>query len=256
MNQFATLCHRLAVGVAAASVALFVLNDHAAAHGTPFSVGYDSVTGKITVSPEVYDNFSVGEQLVFDEELNRITNDGEPGWDRANSLPLDTRLNIRFVEPLRYWNPSVEPEGPLPTPGGTIRVSTTNISAASESAPSGITGPNPRFLAQFTTHHHVSWVLQNPDAPGLYGLWASLESENLSTFNALPSDPFLIVLNYGITNSSDYGEGVDRLATTAVPEPSTLALAGVAIVAVGWRWCRRRGQRTSPDARLSRRACR
>lgn len=235
----------MTAAVTVVAIVLLAWPERASAHGIPFSVGFDSMTNKITVSPGIYDNFSPGEQLAYDEEINLITNGGEPGWDRAATLPENTRLNIRFVQPLRYWNPSIDVEDPLPIPGGTIRVYTTNIAAASEAAPTGITGTNPRFLAQFTTHHHVSWVLQNPDAQGLYGLWASLESENLAAFNALPSDPFLIVLNYGINDSAAYNTGVDRLAATAVPEPSTLALLAAAGGAAMWRWLRRHGRRVS-----------
>jgi hypothetical protein len=55
---------------------------------------------------------------------------------------------------------------------------------------------------------------------------------------SLESDPFLIVLNYGITDLEDYNEGVARLAATAVPEPSTLALVGAAFAVAAWRWRR------------------
>lgn len=239
----------LTAAVTVAAIGPLAWPERANAHGIPFSVGFDG--SKITVSPGIYDNFSLAEQLVYEEEFDRITNGGEPGWDRAATLPLNTRLNIRFTRPLQYWNPDVGAEDPLPIPGGTIRVYTTRISGTSDTVPTGISGTNPRFLAQFTHHHHVAWVLENPDGPGLYGLWASLESENLSAFNALPSDPFLIVLNYGITSSTDYDEGVDRLAATAVPEPSTLALVGAAFAVAGWRW-RRSDARGSVSRRRAR----
>lgn len=210
-------------------------------HGTPFSVGFDGGTGKITVGPNVYRNFTLEELFVVDE-FGSITNDGTPGWDKGATLPSGARLNLRFLSPLRYWNNATTMADPLPIPAASLSIlapgGSAQVSAGSLGVPSGVTGTNPLFLATFTSHHHVVWEILNPDAAGLYGLWASLESENLATFNALPSDPFLVVLNYGVTSSADYDAGVERLAATVVPEPSTLALVGAAVAAAGWRWCR------------------
>ena len=85
------------------------------------------------------------------------------------------------------------------------------------------------------------------DSFGLYGLWAaaSATGSGFAGGASLESDPFLIILNYGITSSADYDEGVARLAATAVPEPSTLALLAAAGGAAMWRWRRRHGRRVS-----------
>ncbi len=211
---------------------------HAAGHGTPFLVGYDTATGKITVSPKVYRNFDTEELFVNDSGF--ILNDGTPGWTRASSLPSGTSLDIRFLAPLLYWNPQTDETAPLPTPNASLVIDsiggTTTVAAADAENPSGITGVNPSLLASFTSHHHVVWEILDPDQSGLYGLWARLESTDPMSFAAQPSDPFLVVLNWGITNSTNYNDGVDRLAATAVPEPSTLALVGAAFAAAGWRW--------------------
>jgi hypothetical protein len=216
-----------------------------AGHGTPFSVEFQA--GKITVSPTVYRNFSVEELFVSDDF--GVTNDGTPGWDRGSTLPSGAALSVRFLEPLAYWNPQTAVEDPLPTPQGRVRIfgggGTAEVAAASGQNPSGVSGTNPLFIDNFTSHHHVVWEILDPDAAGLYGLWARLESTNPAAFAAAPSDPFLIVLNYGITDSAAYNTGVDRLATTAVPEPSTLALLATAGAAAGWRWRRRHGRRVS-----------
>ena len=228
-------------------------------HGIPFDVGFDSATGKITVawqgtSPGVYRNFALGEMLIEDPEFGLITNGEEPGWSRTATLPYGVGLKLRFVAPLQYWNPSTGANDPLPIPGGTIEAwggGTSYVSAVSQSAPLGIAGDNPIFLAYFTSHHHVAWFLDNPDAPGLYGLWATLESANPTSFAAQASDPFLVVLNYGVTDSTAYDEGVDRLAATVpVPEPGAGVMAITAVVGLAvWR----RKSRRPPTRRPCRR---
>jgi len=216
---------------------------HASGHGAPFVVGHDAPTGKITVSPGIYRNLALEELFVLDPDVGIVSNDGTPGWTRSAALPAGTALDIRFLSPLLYWNPQTAASEPLPVPNASLVVDsaggTTFISAAGPGSPAGIGGTNPSFLASFTSHHHVAWEILTPDASGLYGLWASLESTNPAAFAAQPSDPFLVVLNWGITDSTKYDTGVDRLAATAVPEPSALALVGIACAVVGWRWRRR-----------------
>lgn len=213
----------------------------AAGHGTPFSVGFNNQTGKLTVSPSVYRNFNL-EELFVPLQPGMASNDGTPGWDRGASLPSGTELSVRFMQPLAYWNPQTGAQDPLPAAQGRVSVlgagGTTVVAAGSGQNPTGISGTNPLFIDAFSSHHHVVWDILDPDAPGLYGLWARLESTNPAAFAAAPSDPFLVVLNWGITDAQAYNAGVDRLA--AVPEPGTLVL-GVAAVG-GWLMLRRRSR--------------
>lgn len=212
----------------------------AAGHGTPFSVGFDNQAGKITVSPSVYRNFNPEELFVL-IQAGMASNDGTPGWDRGASLPSGTQLSVRFMQPLAYWNPQTLPQDPLPVPQGRVSIlgagGTAEVAAASGQNPSGLSGTNPLFIDAFTSHHHVVWDILDPDAAGLYGLWARLESTNQAAFAATPSDPFLVVLNWGITDSQTYNTGVDRLAVP-VPEPATLVI--LAAAGIGWLGVRRR----------------
>ena len=211
----------------------------AAGHGTPFSVGFNNQTGKLTVSPSVYRNFSV-EELFVSIAPGVASNDGTPGWNRGATLPSGTELSVRFMEPLAYWNPQTGPQDPLPVPQGRVSIlgagGTAEVAAASGQNPSGLSGTNPLFIDAFTSHHHVVWDILDPDAAGLYGLWARLESTNQAAFAATPSDPFLVVLNWGITDSQTYNTGVDRLAVP-VPEPATLVI--LAAAGIGWLGVRR-----------------
>ena len=211
----------------------------AAGHGTPFSVGFNNVSGKITVSPGVYRNFNPEELFVL-LQPGLASNDGTPGWDRGASLPSGTELSLRLLEPLAYWNPQTGAQDPLPVPQGRVSIlgggGTAEVAATSGQNPSGISGTNPLSIDAFTSHHHVVWDILDPDAPGLYGLWARLESTNPAAFAAAPSDPFLVVLNWGITDSQAYNTGVDRLAVP-VPEPATLVI--LAAAGIGWLGVRR-----------------
>ena len=211
----------------------------AAGHGTPFSVGFDNQAGKITVSPSVYRNFNPEELFVL-IQAGMASNDGTPGWDRGASLPSGTELSLRFIQPLAYWNPQTGPQDPLPVPQGRVSIlgagGTAEVAAASGQNPSGLSGTNPLFIDAFTSHHHVVWDILDPDAAGLYGLWARLESTNQAAFAASPSDPFLVVLNWGIGDSQTYNAGVDRLVAP-VPEPATLVI--LAAAGIGWLGVRR-----------------
>lgn len=213
----------------------------AAGHGTPFSVGFDNQAGTITVSPSVYRNFSV-EELFVSIAPGVASNDGTPGWNRGATLPSGTQLSVRFMAPLTYWNPQTAAQDPLPVPQGRVSIlgagGTAEVAATSGQNPSGLSGTNPLFIDAFTSHHHVVWDILDPDAPGLYGLWARLESTNPAAFAAAPSEPFLVVLNWGITDSPTYNTGVDRLAAP-VPEPATFVILAAA-TGLGWLGVRRR----------------
>ncbi|NCX97464.1 MAG: PEP-CTERM sorting domain-containing protein [Planctomycetia bacterium] len=211
----------------------------AAGHGTPFSVGFDAQTGKLTVSPSVYRNFNTEELFVL-LQAGMASNDGTPGWNRGATLPSGSQLSLRLTAPLVYWNPQTGAQDPLPIPQGRVSIlgagGTAEVAAASGQNPTGVSGTNPLFIDAFTSHHHVVWDILDPDASGLYGLWARLESTNPTAFAASPSDPFLVVLNWGIADSQTYNTGVDRLVAP-VPEPATVAI--LAAAGLGWLGLRR-----------------
>jgi hypothetical protein len=237
-------------------------------HGLPLRLAFDAGTNRLSVlpnstSPPSGGFFNADGLTIYshlsEEEAFIDFGDGQywtdfPGFERASSLPAGSTVSIRFLGPLRYWNLATQPADPLPTSNAKIEI--VDFAEASGFVDQfGTSGTNPLALATFIgqtpgDHKHFTGFLLSPqvdpliaaDLFGLYGLWASAAAtgSGFAGGTSVESDPFLIVLNYGITDPTAYNTGVDRLALTAVPEPSTLALAGLAVAAAAaWRWPRR-----------------
>ena len=209
-----------AAGLAACLAA--VLSHPASGHGEPFVIDYAAATNRLTVAPGVYDFFNVDENLAT-PGFGLPISTKYPGFSRADTLPANTAVTLRFTSPLTYWNPTTGPLDPLPVASGTIDV-VNRAAAIATVAATGIDGTNPLFLDTFVgypgEHHHLTaYELATPDAPGLYGLWAEATATGPSyPGNATaPSGPFLIVLNWGIEDEQQYQDGVTRLA--ALPDP-------------------------------------
>ncbi len=248
-------------------------------HGLPLRLAFDAGTNRLAVLPNSTSPLSGGffnadgltiYSHLSEEEAFIDFGNGQywtdfPGFERASSLPANSTVSVRFLGPLRYWNPATQPADPLPTSNARIEI--IDFAEASGFVDQfGTSGTNPLALATFIgqtpgDHKHFTGFLLSPQADpliaadsfGLYGLWASVAAtgSGFAGGMSLESDPFLIVLNYGITSSANYDEGVARLATTAVPEPSTLALVGAAFAVAGWRW-RRGDARGSVSRRRAR----
>ncbi|MGI9178164.1 MAG: hypothetical protein ACR2IT_09955 [Pirellulales bacterium] len=189
----------------------------ALAHGDPFGIDYAAGTNRLTVSPTVYDVFNVDENLAtpgFGFPISTIY----PGFSRADTLPVSSALSLRFTSTLHYWNPGTGLLDPLPFPSGTISVVSRSAAMATVAA-TEIGGVNPLFVDTFVGapgehHHFTAYELTNPDAPGLYGLWAEATATGpgYPVGGTIPSDPFLIVLNWGIEDEQQYQDGVARLS--------------------------------------------
>jgi len=210
----------LAAGLAACLAAL--LPHPASGHGEPFVIDYAAATNRLTVSPGVYDFFNVDENLAT-PGFGLPISTTYPGFSRADTLPANTAVTLRFTSPLTYWNPTTGPLDPLPVASGTIDV-VNRAAAIATVAATGIGGTNPLFLDTFVGfpgehHHFTAYELTHPDAPGLYGLWAEATATGPSYPGGATtaSSPFLIVLNWGIEDEQHYQDGVTRLS--ALPDP-------------------------------------
>jgi hypothetical protein len=221
-------------------------------HGEPLQIGYVAATNTLTVAPTAYDYFDP------DENFTSVPGFGlrtvYPGFTRTDGLPADATVSLRFLAPLTYWNEATGTVNPLPESVATVSVIKDAFTMSLIDA-AGITGTNPLPMTTFVgdpgEHYHFpAYRLTNPDfVSGLYGLWAEAlaTGPNFAGGTANPSDPLLIVLNYGITDEDQYHIGAARLAAVPVPEPSTLALCAAACAVAGWRWrhslVRRRSRR-------------
>ena len=216
-------------------------NMQAYGHGEPMQIGYEVATNTLAVTPTAYDYFDTAENFTFFPGVGLRTT--YPGFTRTDDLPADATVNLRFLSPLAYWNVVTGTANPLPESVATVSV-IKDLSTMSLIDAAGITGTNPlpmtTFVGEPGEHYHFpAYRLTDPDAAfGLYGLWAEAlaTGPNFAGGAANPSAPFLIVLNYGITDEDQYHIGAARLAAVPVPEPSTLALCGAAFAAAGWRW--------------------
>jgi hypothetical protein len=203
-------------------------------------IGYAAATNTLTVAPTAYDYFDTDENFVTIPGFGLRTT--YPGFTRTDGLPADATVSLRFLAPLMYWNMATGTASPLPESIATVSV-IKDLSTMSLIDAAGITGTNPlpmtTFVGEPGEHYHFSaYKLTEPDAAfGLYGLWAEAlaTGPNFVGGTANASDPFLIVLNYGITDENQYHIGAARLAAVPVPEPSTLVLAGMAIAGGVWR---------------------
>ena len=214
--------HRMILMACLAAGLVPLLAHRASGHGEPFVIDYAAATNRLTVAPGVYDFFNVDENLAT-PGFGLPISTTYPGFSRADTLPANTAVTLRFTSPLTYWNPTTGPLDPLPVASGTIDV-VNRAAAIATVAATGIGGTNPLFLDTFVgfpgEHHHLTaYELATPDAPGLYGLWAEATATGPSYPGGATtaSSPFLIVLNWGIEDEQQYQDGVTRLS--ALPDP-------------------------------------
>lgn len=170
-----------------------------------------------------------------------------PGFDSAPGLLVydpegdnPQQIGFNVLGPLLYWDgaelksPQVGLGLDLTWAFDTLRVTGTNGPVTAGFSLGGATDANGSF------HEHVTFEIADYAAFGAYGVLLELTPAGSSTFST--SDPFLIVFNRGL-GAEEFEAGVDAMVhLTAVPEPSSVALAGLGaagVLAAGWRRRRR-----------------
>ncbi len=167
-----------------------------------------------------------------------------PGFDSAPSLlvydeeaEVAEEIGFTVLGPLLYWdgNELVEPQAGVELTlsffGSSRTVSGADISGVTGFSLGGAS-PDGSF------HEHFDFSLSAAANIGAYGVLLELTPAGASTFTK--SDPFLIVFNRGL-GSEEFEAGVHEMVEmTAVPEPSSVALAGVGIAGLIGASLRRR----------------
>ncbi len=177
---------------------------------------------------------------VFDEGIMPLAppfTTAAPGFDGAiGTFPGGSAIRLDFAKELLYWNGSS-----LVTPATTMTVEYGGRSGTI----SGLdVGGKPGFVVSSAPpdgswHIHPNYSLPSDAAAGLYGLVLTLGPGNGAT-GFTTSDSFLVTMAQG--NFPNYATGLDTMVDAAfapVPEPSTVALLGMAAVGGAWLAARR-----------------
>ncbi|REJ87343.1 MAG: PEP-CTERM sorting domain-containing protein [Planctomycetota bacterium] len=207
----------------------------------------------------VFENGEFG-GTIFESEFpttgadQQFTDDPGIASELAEGLGINPGDEIYYniLGPLEFWDPIAEGFGSLPA-GVQIRIENTPptvpdtiVDASTVSIPANLTtGQNRIGEAEpdGDFHGHVDFFLEplGPTPPvGAYAISMSLLTDAIGIDD---SDPFRIVFNYGLEEEV-FEEAV---AAFAAPEPSTWAMAALALVGLLTRrkWMPRRSRRTA-----------
>jgi hypothetical protein len=175
----------------------------------------------------------------------------EPGFDSLPALLQEgEQIGFNVLQSLLYWNGDE-----LTAPGSGVTLSllfgtgdprpSRDVTQASGSFAGfslgggglGI-GPDEEEIYVGDFHKHFDFELSSGAPIGAYGVLLQLTPINTSRFAA--SDPFLLVFNRGLDHE-EFESGVGAMVqATAVPEPSSVALAGLGVAGLAGAALRRR----------------
>jgi hypothetical protein len=166
-----------------------------------------------------------------------------PGFDSLPNLLTPTeQIGFNVLQSLLYWDGDE-----LTTPGSGVGLSLvlgSNARVVTQASGSlagfnlggGGLDEDENYVGNF--HKHFDFVLSEGAPVGAYGVLLELTPAGSSTFAA--SDPFLIVFDRGLGGEA-FESGVDAMVqVTAVPEPSSIALAGLGVAGLAGAALRRR----------------
>jgi hypothetical protein len=155
-------------------------------------------------------------------------------YDAETESPQEIGFNV--LGPLLFWTGTsmAAPQAGLALNmfWGPSSVAVTGASGVTGFSLGGATDPDGSF------HEHFTFELAADASPGAYGVLLELTPAGSSTFTK--SDPFLLVFNRGLEYEA-FESGVDAMVqVTAVPEPSSIALAGLGVAGLAGAALRRR----------------
>lgn len=178
---------------------------------------------------------------VFDE-MSFETHD--PGF--AGALPLARKYGVQLSQKLWYHS-GIEGDPVTPVPGNVFLTVSDSTSSITVTGSSGLqTGLLLTESLSGSLHAHLDFALFPNSGPtaavGVYGLVLQITSPSYEA-----SDPFLLaianlqgldILDPAVLARVEYGE--QAIFNAAVPEPSSIALAGLGIGSVAFAALRRR----------------
>jgi hypothetical protein len=173
----------------------------------------------------------------------------EPGFDAlAGTFANGAQVRFDVVKQLLYWNGTA-----LVSPSSSVTMSfgsnAITVTGTNESGLAGFLIGTAGALGGFHTDLDFELSAGAPD--GLYGLVLTLGA-NPPTTGFTTSLPFLMAFSQGTVGNAS--AGLDAMANAAlVPEPSSVALAGLGVagvLAAGWRRRRRAAARNSVVAEI------
>jgi hypothetical protein len=192
-------------------------------HGIPLNISIDSSNQLYSQSLVTFDH--------LESELI-LTGTGVKGaagfYPKYGVFPAGQALTVNasgsssHAEALIYWDDSTETLGLSPV---SILLSRTGLSMTVNPTDTAVTGGTlPAYNGTLTGHAALNITLPTSAPTGLYAIGFKVSNPNF-----LESETFWAVGNYGVTDEDAVARGLAAIHTQ-VPEPSSVVLAGMAVV--------------------------
>jgi len=192
-------------------------------HGIPLNISIDSTNQLYSLSRVSFDH--------HESELI-LTGTGVKGaagfypqfgvFPTGQALTFDVKGESPASVALMYWDDATETLGLSPV---SILLSRTGISVTVNPTDTSVVGGTlPAYNGTLGGHSALNITLPTSSPTGLYAIGFQVSNPNY-----LRSETFWAVGNYGVTDEDAVARGLAAIHTQ-VPEPSSVVLAGMAVV--------------------------
>jgi hypothetical protein len=212
-------------------------NSALAQHAGDIELEVPSAGGPIVTAGGDYEGTYAGRVFEGIMPSSGVRETNSPGFDSVNgTFPPNAPIRFDFVKQLLYWNGT---ELTTPTSSLTVSYGSSKTATIGGNDTAGLAG----FLIDTADgngsfHEHVWFSLPMDAAAGLYGVVLTMGPGDGAT-GFTTSDSFLVAFaNGSFGNPSGGLDAMVDVAFAPVPEPSSMALAGLGVagaLAAGWR---------------------